>query len=191
MAEGRRRDSLDDESRAMIYDGLNLSELGRLFHMDHRVLVEKLHGVPPSGKRGKANTWKVHEVAPYLVRPIFDIEEYIKRMNHADLPKMLSKEFWAGQRAKQEYLLKAGDLWPTDEVVQCVGELLRLVKMQAQLAVDAVERQTELTDRQRNIIRNLMDGMLKDLREAVIEHFEERADPVVEAFDGEAEKEKL
>lgn len=184
----RRRDSLDDESRAMIYQGLNLSELGRLFHMDHRVLVEKLHGVPPTGKRGKANTWHVHEVAPYLVRPIFDIEEYIKRMNHADLPKMLTKEFWAGQRARQEYLLKAGDLWPTDEVVNSVGELMKLVKMSAQLMVDAVDRQAELTDRQRQIIRGLTDGMLRDLRQAVIETFGDRATGKVDGEETEEEE---
>lgn len=166
-----RRDSLDEESRAMIFQGLNLSELGRLFHMDHRVLVEKLHGVAPSGKRGKADTYLVHEVAPYLVRPIFDIETYIKRMNHSDLPKMLTKEFWAGQRSRQEYLLKAGDLWPTSEVVKNVGELMKLFAMSAKLASDAVERQVELTPRQRTIIRGLMDGMMRDLRAQVIKTF--------------------
>lgn len=167
----KRSDSLDDDSSAMIYEGLNLSQLGRLFHMDHRVLVEKLHGVAPCGKRGKAAIYRVDEVAPYLVRPIFDIETYVKRMNHADLPKMLTKEFWAGQRSKQEYLLKAGDLWPTSEVVKNVGELLKLIKMSVQLMSDAVERQVELSDRQRAIIKSLTDGMLSDLRQSVIEHF--------------------
>lgn len=168
-----RSDSLDQESRSMIFEGLNLSELGRLFHMDHRVLVEKLHGVAPHGKRGKADTYLVHEVAPYLVKPIFDIETYIKRMNHADLPKMLTKEFWAGQRSKQEYLLKAGDLWPTAEVIKNVGELLKLVSMSAKLTRDTVERQVELSDRQRAIITSLMDGMLRDLRTQVIKTFGE------------------
>lgn len=167
----RRSDALDEESRAMIYEGLNLSELGRLFHMDHRVLVEKLHGVQPSGKRGKAETYLVHEVAPYLVKPIFDIENYIKRMNHADLPKMLTKEFWAGQRSRQEYLLKAGDLWPTSDVVKNVGELMKLVAMNVKLTSDAVERQVELTNRQREIIKGLMDALLKDLRTQVIKTF--------------------
>jgi hypothetical protein len=173
----KRRDSLDDSSRAMIYDGLNLSELGRLFHMDHRVLVEKLHGVAPSGKRGSADTYQVHEVAPYLVKPIFDIEAYVKRMNHADLPKMLTKEFWAGQRSKQEYLLKAGDLWPTAEVIKSVGELMKLMKMSVQLMSDGVERQVELSDRQRALIKGMCDGLLSDLRHAVIENFSVGAVP--------------
>lgn len=186
----RRKDSLDDASREMIYNGCNLSELSKLFRMDHRNLVEKLHGVPPSGKRGKANTWRVHEVAPYLVRPIFDIEEYIKRMHPSELPKMLTKEFWAGQRSRQEYLLKAGDLWPTDQVVEVVGELFKLVKMSATLAADAVERQVEMTPRQRTIVINIMDGMLRDLRQAIIEKFEDRA-PELEEVDVEAQDEAL
>ena len=82
--------SLDEESRAMLYEGCNLSQLGILFRMDHRVLVEKLHGVSPSSKRGNANIYRVDEVAPHLVKPIYDIETYIKRMHHNELPKTLS-----------------------------------------------------------------------------------------------------
>lgn len=163
--------SMDKESRAMLYEGCNLSQLGVLFRMDHRVLVEKLHGVEPSGKRGSTSIYRVDEVAPYLVKPMYDIETYIKRMNHNELPKMLTKEFWAGQRSKQEYLLREGDLWPTAKVIGEVGELFKLIKMQMRLASDAVERQTELTPRQRNIIKSLLDGTLRDLHTAVTEKF--------------------
>ena len=180
---------LDEASKAMIFDGMNLSQLGVCFRMDHRVLQEKLHGVKPSGMRNGAATWQVHEVAPYLVKPIYDIEEYIKRMNHADLPKHLTKEFWAGLRSKQEYELKAGDLWPTAKVVQEVGDLLKLVKMSVLLMGDTVERSTELTERQRNIIKSLTDGMLKELHRTVLERFTHK-----EAADGNptpAEDEEL
>lgn len=167
------KSSLDDESRLMIYNGLNLSELGRLFHMDHRVLVEKLTkgGVEPSGKRGSANTYLVHEVAPHLVKPIYDIEQYMRTMNHAELPKMVTKEYWNGQLAKQTFLEREGDLWDTAAIVTAVGELLKLVKMNANLMVDAVERSTELSDRQKAIIRGLTDGMLGDVRQMIIDNF--------------------
>lgn len=174
MSSTSRADSLDAESRAMLYEGCNLSQLGILFRMDHRVLVEKLHGVSPSGKRGKGATYLVHEVAPHLVKPVYDIETYIKRMNHTELPKMLTKEFWAGQRSKQEYLIKAGDLWPTAKVISEVGELFKMIKTQTRLASDAIERQTELTPRQRAIVKSLLDGMLRDLHEVVTEKFAER-----------------
>lgn len=162
---------LDDASREMMFNGMNLSELGRLFHMDHRVLVEKLHGIKPSGRRGNANTYLVHEVAPYLVKPLYDIEEYIKRMNHSELPKMVSKEFWAGLRARQEYRMKEGELWETASVVAAVGELYKLVKMNLVLMVDAIGRSTEMSDRQIGIVRGLTDGALADLRQNIIDNF--------------------
>lgn len=176
MADKRPGVSLDTESRAMLYEGCNLSQLGILFRMDHRVLVEKLHGVTPSGKRGSTAIYQVHEVAPYLVKPMYDIETYIKRMNHTELPKMLTKEFWAGQRSKQEFLLKNGDLWPTAKVMSEVGELFKLIKTQTRLASDAIERQTELTPRQRAIVKGLLDGMLRDLHDAVTEKFSEKSE---------------
>ena len=163
--------TLDAESKAMLYEGLNLSQLGIAFRMDHRVLVEKLHGVEPTGKRGRAGTWRIHEVAPYLVKPMYDIETYIKRMHHNELPKLLTKEFWNGQRARQEYELKAGNLWKTDEVIEKVGELYKLVAMSARLASDNIERNTELTPRQREAIDGIMRGMLEDLERKIKENF--------------------
>lgn len=167
----KRSDSLDAESQAMLYEGLNLSQLGIAFRMDHRVLVEKLHGVSPTGRRGNANTWHIHEVAPHLVKPIYDIETYIKRMHHNELPKLLTKEFWNGQRARQEYELKAGNLWKTEEVISKVGELYKLVAMSARLASDNLERHTELTPRQRDAVEGIMRGMLEDLSRRIAENF--------------------
>lgn len=163
-----------NEQELVMFEGASLHQLTKLFRMDRRTISEKIRNLAPSGKRNGSNIYLVHEVAPLLVKPKFDVEETIKRMHHHDLPKMLTKEFWAGQRSKQEFMLKAGDLWPTADVVKNVGELMKLVSMSAKLAVDSVERQTELTPRQRTIIRNLMDGMLKDLRQQVIRTFENR-----------------
>ena len=37
--------------------------------------------------------------------------------------------------------------------------------------MDGVERQTELTPRQKAIIRGIFDGMLRDLHSAVVDNF--------------------
>lgn len=174
LKAGNGKVMLDAESKAMLYEGLNLSELGVAFRMDHRVLTEKLQPCQPTGRRNGFPTWKINDVAPHLVRPLYDIETYIKRMNHADLPKHLTKEFWAGLKSKQDYELKAGDLWPTAKVVQEVGELLKLVKMSVLLMGDTVERSTELSEKQRGIIKSLIDGMLQELHRAVVEKFTHR-----------------
>lgn len=155
----------------MLYEGLNLSELGRAFKMDHRVLVEKLHNVPPSGTRSGHDTWTIAEAAPHLVKPIYDIEEYIKRMHHHELPKMVTKEFWNGLRARQEYEQREGNLWPTARVVEVMGGIMKLIKMSARLMTDAVDRQAELSDRQRGLIKTMTDGFLEEAHRTILEKF--------------------
>lgn len=165
--------ALDEESQGMIYEGLNITQLEIIMEMDKKTIREKLFKarVQPSGRRNGADIYKLTDVMPHLVKPAFDIESYIKEMHHNDLPKMLTKEFWAGQRAKQDYEEKAGNLWPTEKVVEAVGELVKIVKMGALLTTDTVERQVELTPQQRTIIKNMMDGMLLDLNRAVHKRF--------------------
>lgn len=157
-----------------MYEGANLSQLGRLFKMDHRVLVEKLYNCPPTGTRNGVDIWDIATAAPHLVKPIYDIETYIKRMHHNDLPKFLTKEFWAGQRSKQDFLLKEGELWHTSRVVKAVGAFMKLVKMNVRLMTDSVDRQAELSDRQRKLIKGLGDSMLEELYRTVLEAFAEK-----------------
>lgn len=172
MARANAAVSLDKESAAILYEGANMSQLSILFKMDDRVLKEKMHGLQPCGKRGNAAIYDVAEVAARCGKLTEEqVDAAMKRLNHADLPKTLSKEYWAGLRSRQEYMLRDGDLWPTDQVVAALSEVFKLVKMQTRLMVDTVERQQELTDRQRDIIKDTMDGMLRDLRERVTENF--------------------
>jgi hypothetical protein len=171
MAKATER--TDEITKAIIYDGANLSQLGSLFRMDHRVLVEKLTkgGCKPVGTRNGVDIYAVHEVAPYLVKPAYDIEEYLKRMHHNDLPKHLTKEFWAGLRSRQEYEQKEGNLWPTSRVVEVMGGVMKLIKMSARLMSDQVDRQAELSDRQRQIVRSQCDGMLEEAYRTILEAF--------------------
>lgn len=164
--------TLDDASRAMIFDGVTLNQMVQMFHMDSRTLIRRLHGVKPVGRRNGGDIYLIHEVVPHLWKPSTQqVEEAIRRMNHHDLPKLLTKEYWAGLNSKQNYELKRGDLWPTAVVVEKVGEVYKLVKMSALLMTDAVERQTELTDKQRNIIRQLTRSMLEQLAREIQTNF--------------------
>ena len=194
----KRTEKTDDTTRAILYDGANLSQLGDLFRMDHRSIVAKIHKCKPVGTRNGVDIYAVHEVAPYLVKPAYDIETYIKKMHHNDLPKMLTKEFWAGQRSRQEFEQREGNLWPTERVVGVVGGLMKLVKMSVRLMADAVDRQAELSDRQRNIVKALGDGMLEELYRNVIDEFGkqptnptviEKAEVVVASMQDEADDE--
>lgn len=160
----------DEESKAMLFEGASLSQLSKLFGKDNRTTALKMHGVPPIGTRAGSPIYSIKEAARYLATPAYDIDEFIQRMTIADLPVQVRKEFWAAQRSRQIYEKEAGELWPTDAVVAFLGDLFKTLKMSLLLTRDSVERETELSDRQRQIIRRIIDGCLAGLNESAIQH---------------------
>lgn len=172
---------LDEASTAMIYAGLNVTQIASLFKMDVKTVISKLTQgeAKPCGQRNYTDIYYVHEVAPFLVKPAYDIEAYIRRMNHNDLPKHLTKEFWAGLKSRQDYEERAGMLWRTEKIIQHVGELFKLFKMSALLMIDAVERTTELSDKQRDIVKSLTHGMLDEITQRIEQEFKMPDDDTV------------
>lgn len=170
---GRTQRNLDNESAVAIYHGLSISQLCTIMEMDRRDIAEKLekNGIKPSGKNGGHPIYKLKDVMPALVKPMYDIETYLRQMHHNDLPKHLTKEFWAGLRSRQEYEIKAGDLWPTEKIISEVGELMKMLNMSLSLAADTVERQVELSEEQRLIIKNLIDGVKNDMVKSIQDKF--------------------
>lgn len=170
MARPSAADALDATSASILYEGANMSQLCILFKADDRVLKEKMHGIKPVGKRTGVPIYAVSEVAARMGKLSEEqVDAAMRRLNHADLPKMLTKEYWNGLRARQEFEIKNGDLWPTSKVISDVGEMVKNLKMELDLLTDAIERNTELTPRQRDVAMALVDGtktnMLKRLRE--------------------------
>lgn len=172
VATGKRRSNAPDaDTEAMIFQGCNITQIAKLFRMERRDVTPKIMDVPPIGERGGYPIYAVHEVAPYLIKPLYDVETYLRRMNFKDLPKELSKEFWAGQRAKQDFDIKAGNLWETEQVVEHFGEAVKLLRMSMLLIPDTLARQAGLTEAQRNVVQSSVDGMLNDLAVALIDKF--------------------
>lgn len=167
----QRRNQLDSDSQAMIYDGCNLTQLTKIFGVDRRTLEEKLRHVAPAGQRGGYPIYHIREVAGHLVKPVYDVDTYIRRMKPSDLPPALSKEFWAGQKARQDFLLKEGELWPTSEVIKAVNLLLKTLRMNWLLTRDAIERDMVLSESQRASMVRHMDGGLMNAAAAVEEEF--------------------
>lgn len=167
----RRVDSMDENTKDMIYKGCNVSQLAMLFGLDNRTISMKIHEVPADDQRNGTAIWKVKNVAPYLVKPILEVEQYIKQMHPQDLPKHLSKEFWTAQNAMLDVKKKQGDLWPTERVIKTIGGLFKQIKIATKLMNDQVDTQAELTVAQRRIIKQLNDSMLNLLFSEVTEAF--------------------
>lgn len=162
----------DEESRGIIYEGCSLSQLAALFDLDNREIARKLHGLPPCGERMGYPIFKLSEAAAYLVPPNKrDIEDAIKRLRPSDLPPSLTKEYWMAQKARADFEEDQGDLWRSSEVVAVMGEVFSVLRMSMLLMRDQVDRQTHLTDQQKDIIQELGDGILEKMSQQLIEQF--------------------
>lgn len=163
---------LDQESQGIIFEGATITQLQSLFKTDAQSLRRRMAGVPPIGTRGSAVIYDVAEVA----RKFGSLSEKqvvgaMKRLHPNDLPKLLSKEYWNGQRAKQAFLAGEGDTWSTDKIIEEVSDLVKTLSMELNLLADAVERQHELTDNQRGLIIHLVDAAKKNMVEKVKTRF--------------------
>lgn len=163
------RETKTGEYLQALEDGLNVTELSRLFHRDRREVQIILRDVKPNGVRMSVPIYRIDEAAKYLVKPNLDVEEYIKKLRPNDLPPLLTKEFWAGQLNKQKYELQSGNLWPTDDVMAVFANVFKILKQGILLFSDTIEARTELSEKQRSILNELSDGLLVELHRSLIE----------------------
>lgn len=169
--KGRGRPVGTVKTGPVSYAGWTLNEIAIIFNMDRRTIIPRISNVAPCGKRGKIDLYQIRDVAPYLVKPAGDIESYIRKMRPNDLPAVLQKEYWNGQRAKQAYMEKNGDLWVTDKVVEVLSQVFQTLKMSLLLIPDAIERRSTLSDTQQQELRDQIDTALAQTRQALIDQF--------------------
>lgn len=171
----------DEETKGLLFEGASISQLGKLFGMDNRTVQSKISGIEPCGRRAGHPIYSVKEAAPYLVEQQLDINDievviaYVRKLNHTNLPKMLTKEFWAAMTAKQRFEENAGDLWRTEKVSEVFAELVKSVRDPLILAPDMINNEMELTEPQRLALTDIIDTILEELSDAVAKQFGARA----------------
>lgn len=182
MSRSDVRFALDKNSESILYEGANLSQLTILFKCDHRTLKARMHGIQPVGKRQGVEIYDIAEVAGRMGKlSVEQVDAAMKRLNHDQLPKQLTKEYWAGKTSKQKFELAEGDLWPTTKVIEHVGDMVKSLKMELDLLIDGIERQAEMTDKQRQIAKTLVNGAKANMLEALRTKFVKKpAAPVKE-----------
>ncbi len=174
LKRGRPRLEKNEVTSELLATGeATMAQLGQLFETDPKTLPKRLRGLRPSGVRNNTSTYKIREAASRIVKPGYAIEYYLRTMNHNELPPLLTKEYWNGQRARQIYEENAGDLWRTAQVVEAFAEAFKTLRMSLLLMADSVDRETELSEPQRKIIKRMVDGAIDDLRESMITRFKD------------------
>lgn len=168
---GLKSKMLDDESRAILYDGVSLGQLKTIFGIDNRDVARRIASLSPCGERMGYPIYNLADAAALLVPPQGDIGEAIRKMSPRDLPPALTKEFWAAQHARLKFEEDQADSWRTADIIEMLSEVFKTLRMSILLLQDQLERQTALTDQQRDIVRALTDGVLHDLSNSLIERF--------------------
>ncbi len=170
--KGRPPTAKDEVTSELMATGeATMSQLAQLFNTDAKTLPKRLKGCIPKGQRRGYQVYSIREAASFLVTPGYEIEEYIRQMSPQELPPLLSKEFWNGQNARINYEKNMGNLWPTEQVVEFLGELANVVRMSNLLLADDVNREESLTDGQRKAIQRISDAALATLKKNIAERF--------------------
>lgn len=132
-----------------------------------------MKGLVPTGKRNGYKTYSIKDAASRLVKPGYEIEAYIRQMSPQELPPLLLKEYWNGQRARLTFEKEQGNYWPTEDIVEFVGVLEQGVRQTILLVVDDVDREEELTDGQKKVVRRIMDGAITTLKDEIVKRFKD------------------
>lgn len=153
-----------EENKNLIYEGATISQLQLLFDLDRRTITQRLGTLDPSGKRRGFPIYNIAKAAAYLAPPQEDqVIKVLEKMPASKLPIHLQKEFWDALRSRQLYEENAKDLWRTDVIVDFVIDILKTVRESVNVFEDTVDRETELSIKQRAIIQTLVDDLLNDV----------------------------
>lgn len=160
-----------------VANGVTVFWLAKHFGLQVSTVRQKLAGCPAVAKKSSGWLYLIKDAAPYLVKPKMDPEALIKSMRSQDLPPTLQAQFWQANLARQKWEKAAGELWDTGSVLECFGEVFKILKVSTQLWPDTVEKMAGLTDEQREVLQNQIDVMLTEIRDRISEMSRERSTP--------------
>jgi len=162
----------------IVYQGATVSDLAVMFDMSANEINRRIVGkVAPCGVESKVPRYRVRDAAPYLCNVVFDPEEFIRNLSPAKLPAALQDAFWKGQLSRQKFEKDKGDLWSTRHVVETLAEVAKTIRMTVMMFLDTLDQETNLSDKQREIVRNLSDGLLRMLHKDLVEQFKDYVPP--------------
>ncbi len=163
----------DVTSEVLATGEATMSQIAQMFQTDAKTLPQRMRGVIPVGKRNGYKVYNIREAAGRLVTPGYEIEEFIRQMSPQEMPPLLQKEFWNGQRARTAYEREIGNLWPTEDVVALFAVLEQGIRQTMLLLTDDIEREEGLTTGQRKVFRRITDAAITTFKDKLTEAFKE------------------
>lgn len=158
--------------------GVTVSWLSQVFELPVPVVKAKLKFCQPKtvrrrGEKMLSTYYDIKEAAAYLVTPAFSTAEYLRAVKRGELPPALQQQIWDALLKRQKWEENAGQLWRTEKVREVLGSTFQTIKFTIQLWADTVERQTELTPEQRDMIIRMADALQAEIYESLVRQSEQ------------------
>lgn len=155
---------------------VSITFLADVLQRDKKTVVKRLAGLAPMGHhRGNIPLYDFRQALEYLVTPRFNAAEAIKKMGTDDLPLGLQKDVWDARLKQQKWMIQAGDLWKTEDVLEVLGETFQRLKTTTQLWIDQLSEGHGLPAEVRKDLASMVDGLQADLHQSLVEMPKERA----------------
>lgn len=146
-----------------VLNGVSVNWLKVVFGLQIDVCRARLSGCPVlRTTRGGGRLYDVATAAQYLVNPKLELGSYLKSLKPADLPTNLQASMWDARLKRQKWERYAGDLWPTDRVLDVLTDVFTTMRTTMQLWVDDLDRHG-LTDKQREHLVARVDSLQNDI----------------------------
>lgn len=158
-----------DENVNGLQGGVSISWLVKAFRMGRGKLEGKLIGCPIIGYgKHRVALYDLPTAAAYLIEPKHDLIRLLDKLEPKDLPESLREPYWNAKLKEQRYLEKAGELWPTDLVIDKISEVLAKIKAMLTIVPDTLERDAGLTADQRLIAKTTIDELQTEIYEFIV-----------------------
>ena len=149
-------------------EGVTVSFLAQVFGHDPAKVKRLLVNCPIKHSRQRGRTQRQHlydlsTAASYLVEPKISVEDVLAQIKREDLPPAINTAFWDAQLKRQKWEENAGQLWRTETIGGAIGGMFQTIKFTIQLWADTIERQTGLSEEQRDLLNDMTDKLQQDI----------------------------
>lgn len=157
-------------------DGAPVDWFVKNFHMNRATVIERLRKAPVHRRhpRNRNPYYLINVAAAYLVDPLRDRADFLENVKAADLPEKLRESFWNAKIKELKFKVLAGELWPTESVMEVLADTFQLISGKTKLWVDDLEEVSQLSDEQRRYLAKMVDDLIGEIRKGLIERAESK-----------------
>lgn len=158
-----------------VQKGVTASWLARVMRMDVNDVKARLAYVTPMTTGNRQAAYDIKVAMQHLVDPVSDVETFIRNMDPKSLPTQLTAAFWSAEKTRLQTLEMARQLWDTNTVLTGYAHIFRVLRDDTKLWVDTLDEADEMTDKQRAVVSQLVDGLLANVYKSLAKFTEENA----------------